>query len=394
MDCRSLDQLRTQHNLEYGDALQAGLLALSDPRPLSLPLDEAVQAHADMLASLSGCGSIAVWTLDTGAPVVAAHAGPLSYEATRSSAIRAYCEGASAEPVVVVRAFGEPCAMIAWTDRVGGEQMTRTLAQRSAELLTLAFERAVLLDGSVAQHAALARSAERRLSRVALDLHDGPLQDIALLRGELAALHGSLSASAGNGSQRDPLATVEDLLAIAEATEADMRELARSMESASLLKRPLDESLRSSARAFALRTGIEPRVQLNGDLAGLTNMERVALLRVVGEALANAREHSGATAVEIAVSVGEAEVVASVSDNGCGFQIETALPEGARRGSLGLLGMMERARLLGGACHVQSRAGAGTAVTVRFDRYFPAQAAGATSRTASYGNTGASLRVA
>ncbi len=367
---------RNAKELMDADAVRIGLLALGDPLPLSAPLDEALRAHVTLLAGLSGSSAVTVWRLVTGElPVPAAHAGSLSEDATRRSVIRVLCGDGNDEPTVLVRAFGEPCAMLAWAPVHGSDEMTRALAERSAELLTLAFERAVLLDGTVAQHAALARSAERRLSRVGFDLHDGPLQDITLLRGELSALHGALAggeASADPG--RDPLARVEDMLAIAEAAEADLRGLARSMESASLLKRPLDESLRGIVRAFALRTGTEPTVQLHGDLAGLTNMERVALLRVTGEALANAREHSGASVVDVSVNVGDTRVVAFVRDDGCGFDVEAALPDGAQRGSLGLLGMMERVRLLGGTCKVQSRPGAGTAVTFSFDRYFPAQA--------------------
>lgn len=364
---------RSAERLTDADAAGIGLLALGDPLLLSAPLDDALRAHTALLAGLSGSGAATVWQLTSGElPTPAAHAGILPESATRRSVTRALCGDGGDPPAVLVRAFGEPRAMLAWAPVEGRDAMMRALAARSAELLTLSFERAVLLDGTVAHQASLARSAERRLSRVGLDLHDGPLQDVALLRGELSALHGALADGAGSG--RDPLATVEDLMAIAEATEADLRELARSMESASLLRRPLDESLRGVVRAFALRTGIEPGVQLHGDLRGLTNMERVALLRMTGEALANAREHSGASAVDVSVTVGETRVVAFVRDDGRGFNVERALPEGARRGSIGLLGMMERARLLGGTCKVQSQPGAGTAVTFSFDRYFPAAA--------------------
>lgn len=366
---------RSAQKLMDADAARIGLLALGDPLPLSAPLDDALRAHVTLLAGLSGSGAVTVWRLTAGElPVPAAHSGILTESATRRSVIRVLCGDGGDEPAVLVCAFGEPCAMLAWAPVEGRREMMRALAERSAELLTLPFERAVLLDGTVAHQVSLARSAERRLSRVGLDLHDGPLQDIALLRGELSALHGVLASGAGAESGRDPLATVEDLMAIAEATEADLRELARSMESASLLKRPLDESMREIVRAFALRTGIEPSVQLHGDLAGLTNMERVALLRMTGEALANAREHSAASVVDVSVNVSATRVVAFVRDDGCGFDVERALPEGAQRGSIGLLGMMERARLLGGACKVQSRPGAGTAVTFSFDRYFPADA--------------------
>lgn len=388
---------RNAGELMDADAMRVGLLALGDPLALSAPLDEALRAHATLIAGLSGCRAVTVWQLAAGElPVPVAHAGSMSEDATRRSVIRVLCGDGNDEPAVTVCAFGEPCAMLAWAPAVEGHEMTRALAERSAELLTLAFERASLLDGTASHHAALARSAERRLSRVSLDLHDGPLQDVALLRGELSALRAALGGgtSAGDGPDRDPLATVEDLIAIAEATEADLRELATSMESASLLKRPLDESLRGTMRAFSLRTGIEPGVQLHGDHAGLTKMERVALLRVIGEALANAREHSGASAVDVSVNVYESRVVAFVRDDGCGFDVDTVLPESAERGSIGLLGMIERVRLLGGTCKVQSRPGTGTAVTLSFDRFFPAAAERTVALRALAGNVVAPPRAA
>ncbi len=220
--------------------------------------------------------------------------------------------------------------------------------------------------------------AERRLSRVGLDLHDGPLQDIALLRGELSALRGCLSGIDPDDSSRTApecaerlLAKVEDLLAIAEATEADLRELARSLESTSLMTRPLDESLRGIVRSLSLRTGIEPDLTLQGDAEGLTRMERGTLVRVIGEALANAREHGAAESIQISVNVGRDSVTALVADDGCGFDLNQKLADSLERGSIGLAGMIERVRLLGGVCRIRSSPGQGTAVTVSFARYFP-----------------------
>ncbi len=224
--------------------------------------------------------------------------------------------------------------------------------------------------------------AERRLSRVGLDLHDGPLQDVALLRGELSALHGCLAATdpadyarVAPASAERLLAKVEDLLAIAEATEADLRELARSLESTSLMTRPLAQSLRGLVRSFSLRTGIEPGLTLQGDAEGLTRMERCTLVRVIGEALANAREHGAAGSIQISVSVGRDRVTALVADDGCGFDLDQKLADSLERGSIGLSGMIERVRLLGGACRIRSRPGQGTAVTVSFARYLASSGA-------------------
>lgn len=233
-------------------------------------------------------------------------------------------------------------------------------------------------------------ATERRMSRIGMDLHDGPLQDMSLLRGELSALHGCLTgidpadfARAAPECAEKLIAKVDGLLAIAEAAETELRELSRSLESTSLMTRPLEESLRGIVRSFALRTGIEPELQLDGDASGLTKMERGTLLRVIGEALANAREHGAPRSIAVSVKVGSDRVMARVVDDGRGFDLERKLPESIERGSLGLVGMIERARLLGGACRINSRPGQGTAVTVSFARYLNGRGADRTPRALS-----------
>ena len=72
------------------------------------------------------------------------------------------------------------------------------------------------------------------------------------------------------------------------------------------------------------------------------------------------------------MAAGEESVQASISDNGCGFDVEkTTLIAGARRGRLGLVGMSERVRLLGGRFDIESEPGASTVVSVTLPRWRP-----------------------
>lgn len=349
-------------------SLTIGLLALSDPLPLGAPLEVAAQAHVTLLTGLAGHIGAAIWRVDRGTePALVASVGSPPPQPTGATMARAACGAASDDPVALVRAFGEPVAVMTWASALHHRSDAGALAARSVAFLGIAFERAALLGASVGQHVVQARSAERRLSRVALDLHDGPLQDVALLRGQLAALRATMAcgANAGPGGH---LARIDDLQAIAEATETDLRELASSMECSSLLRRPFGEAMRGLSRSFALRSGIEPALTIAGPADELSALERGALLRVVGEALANVREHSGACSVEVSIDVGPSEVAATVRDDGRGFDVAAELPAAARRGSLGVLGMIERIRQLGGTCTVDTRPGAGTAVRVSFAR--------------------------
>jgi signal transduction histidine kinase len=360
------------------DRLRIALLALADPKPLSATLDEALAAHSRLLAALGGLCSVSVWHLGPGLrPRVAAASGPVPAAVSSGVIARIAAGGLDREPAVLIRAFDEPCALLTWIDAGVDGLHSQLIAARSALLLGVAFERAQALDRAGLHTRG---SAERRLTRVALDLHDGPLQDIALLRGELSALRRSL-ASTQKRTPADRLAMVDDLQAIAEAAEADLRELAVSLESTRLMRRPLADALRGLARAFALRSGIEPSLIIEGRGEDLTAAERGVLLRVVGEALANTRAHADASEVSIELRIGAHTVEANITDDGRGFDVERRIPESVRDGSLGVIGMVERVRQLGGSCRVASVPGTGTSVILSFARS-EARAAQLTGRAA------------
>ena len=85
----------------------------------------------------------------------------------------------------------------------------------------------------------------------------------------------------------------------------------------------------------------------------------VAVYRIVQEVLTNIARHAGATEVQVDVTGGASGIELRVRDNGRGMQVP------AQPTSFGLLGMFERARVLGAELHIDSAPGAGTAVTLR-----------------------------
>ena len=84
------------------------------------------------------------------------------------------------------------------------------------------------------------------------------------------------------------------------------------------------------------------------------------LYRIVQEALANVRRHARATEVEIVLRTTARELVLAVRDNGVGFE-----PRREGQDRYGIVGMRERAKLLGGRLRVGSRPGNGTTITAR-----------------------------
>ena len=94
-------------------------------------------------------------------------------------------------------------------------------------------------------------------------------------------------------------------------------------------------------------------------------------MRIVQESLSNIREHSQAREVRVVVSGERDRLIAEIVDDGCGFDVAATLLDAGRRGRLGLVGVSERARLLGGTCEIHSEPGGPTRVAVELPRWRP-----------------------
>src|SRR5205823_1211819 len=114
--------------------------------------------------------------------------------------------------------------------------------------------------------------------------------------------------------------------------------------------------------------------RLAGDFSEMSDSQRIALVRIVQESLSNVRDHSGAGEVEISVEGHGTHIEAVIRDDGRGFDVERAMSDAARAGRMGLLGMIERVRMLGGTCEINSRPGAGTTISLTLDRWTPSTA--------------------
>jgi len=194
------------------------------------------------------------------------------------------------------------------------------------------------------------RRAERR--RIARDLHDMALQDLS---GALQSLRLTHLRSRNTGADLD---LKEELEALGRATSGlrgaiyDLRHekerpFVKSVEALVELNRQL-----TPERTTALMVE-------DGFPEELPEEVSVELLRVLQEALTNARRHSGARNVEVRLRAEGEALVAAVIDDGRGFH-----PASARTG-VGLVGMGERIEGLGGKIEVSSRSGEGTKVTVK-----------------------------
>jgi signal transduction histidine kinase len=218
---------------------------------------------------------------------------------------------------------------------------------------------------------ALLEAADRRLTRLGFDLHDGPLQQLLLLGEDMRMFREQVTSVVGERDEARLLrGRLEDLEARSVELERGLRQISSAAGANAQSDRPLADVVRELTDAFTARTGVAPIVRLDGRPDGMSSSQRIALLSVVGEALNNIREHGRTfSEVEVTIRLGADGVGARVRDNGRGFDVEAALLEAARRGRIGLAGIYERVRLLDGECVVESRPGGPTTVSLKLPRW-------------------------
>jgi signal transduction histidine kinase len=268
---------------------------------------------------------------------------------------------------------GRLAAALVGSANPGGRELSRALLGEAAPMLDAILQRGNLLAEHVASQRALVASSERKLSRLGFDLHDGPIQDVAMLAEDLRLFQKQLESVIGPAKQRTLVrGRIEDLDAQLVSLDTALRRLSSEVQAASvLLNKPFSAALRSRVEAFAARTGIKPRLTLSGDMSVLSTSQQIALLNIIQESLSNIREHAEAKRVEITVSAGREGIMAKVTDNGRGFDLEPTLMRAARDGRVGLLAINERVRLLGGRCRIESRRGGPTVIAVWLERWLP-----------------------
>jgi signal transduction histidine kinase len=216
----------------------------------------------------------------------------------------------------------------------------------------------------------VAGAVERRLARVRFDLHDGPQQDVILLAHDVRLFRDQLRPLLeGSTDQGRALGRLDDFEAQLLALDGDLRRLSTSVQSPFLSPGSLLESLQRVVEAFAKRTGILPQTDFSADLSGLSESQEIALLALVQEALSNVRKHGDASTVRISIAPDPEGIRAQVTDDGRGFDPETTVARAARDGRLGLVGMHERMRMLGGQTRIQSRPGGPTVVSAVLPRW-------------------------
>jgi signal transduction histidine kinase len=349
-------------------AVQLLAASLRAPQLLELPPTAAVDVQLSMLRGLAPVAEASLWVrAEDGRPECLVTVGDTATTRRfRAIALRTLDgrDGEGDRGLIIgvpVRRWQAPWgALVA---RVRTREAAEAVLEEAAAAMSPIMERDFLLQRGAEREQTLVKASERRLSRLGFDLHDGALQHIAALGTDLRRLRPRL----GPASSTD-LDAIEGRLG---ELDRVLRELAHSLEPASLLRRPLERVIDAEAKALKERTGIDVQTRVSGDFGAMTQSQKIALIRIVQEAFTNIREHSNATAVELVLTGSRGCVELLVLDDGDGFEVTRTLQRAAQRGRLGLVGSSERIRLLGGTFDIRSKVGGPTTVAVTLPRWQP-----------------------
>jgi signal transduction histidine kinase len=346
------------------ELLRRALQAVEDA---GLPGLQAIRAILSLLKGFTGLHEGSLWTMT---PTTASHClvsvgadepsrrmRAAARETLRSG--RSRLGGRGLVHSLVIARWDRPVGALVFRARAAELERVLSYATELQPALGTALERATVLARNVARERLLQEASEKRSTRLAYDIHDGPLQDLAALSGDVRLLRRQVERGLLDQASPDlVLGRLDDLEARLRALDGDLRAFAVSLDRATMLDVPLGEAVRRQVAALGSRLSASVRLNVRGD--DFTPSQRYALLALVREGLLNAQEHGRASRIRVRISAGPRRTVAIVEDDGRGFDVESTLQRAAQRGRLGLAGLAERIRMLGGTVRIESSPGGPT----------------------------------
>jgi signal transduction histidine kinase len=237
------------------------------------------------------------------------------------------------------------------------------IAKEVAGPLALAIQHARLFEEVRAGRERLRRltdylqaAREEERAHIAREIHDEFGQALTALKMDLAWITRRLPANQATLYQK--AASMSDLI---DTTIQMVRRVATELRPGLLDDLGLIAAIEWQTGEFSERTGIACELEHGDEILGLDTGMTTVVFRIFQETLTNVARHAGASLVRITLEERSEELVLTVSDNGRGITPNQA----SDPGSLGLIGMRERARSWGGDVRFQGIPGEGTTVTLR-----------------------------
>lgn len=198
---------------------------------------------------------------------------------------------------------------------------------------------------------------EEERTCIAREIHDELGQSLTAMKMDLVWMTQRLPAA-----EKSLHLKAQSVLTLIDDTITSVRRIAFSLRPGMLDDLGLSATIEWQSQEFQARTGIECELVLTPEDIDLDEQRSTAVFRIFQETLTNVARHAAATHVVVKLKKVGQELIMMVLDNGKGFEMGVV----TNAKSLGLLGMKERALILGGVFEIYSSPGNGTSVTVRF----------------------------
>ncbi len=228
-----------------------------------------------------------------------------------------------------------------------------------AHFATIAIQNAQLYEDLREERDKILQAEENVRKELSRDLHDGPAQSLAAI-----AMSAEYTKRLLSQDPARALAELDSLEQLARKTSWDIRTMLFELRPIILETQGLVPTLEQYVQRFPASEGIQIHLDAGNFSQRLDPKTEATVFIIMQEAVNNARKHARAKNIWLRLRQEGENLVASVQDDGVGFDLEAVRSSYERRGSFGLLNMRERARLIGGRTEIRSAPGQGTAVIV------------------------------
>jgi signal transduction histidine kinase len=242
----------------------------------------------------------------------------------------------------------------------------KSFSERDIAILTaigrqagIAIENAYLYENMRFYARKITQAQESERKRIARELHDDTIQSLIALSRRIEAL--------GVSAEPLPESTLQHIRALQETTGdviKSVRRFSQALRPSILDDLGLLPTLEELTTELNRHDGLQAEFWVRGEERRLSVEVELMLFRIAQEALNNVRKHAEATKVVTGVEMSDGYIEVTVQDNGKGFKPPSLADHPAGASKLGLIGMHERARLLGGVLIIDSAPSQGTRVTI------------------------------
>jgi len=237
-----------------------------------------------------------------------------------------------------------------------------TMANEAA----IAVENAQMLDSLKVQQkqveqllAQIVQAQEEERNRISNDLHDSVAQWLVAASYRVQSFSHALSGKEED-KFRDELANMENTL---DKSVKELRRVVIGLRPPALEELGLTHALQQSLDELKTN-GTTCKFTIEGTPARLPSSMEIVVYRIVQEAVTNIRKHANASMVTLLLQFQEDRLMVEIHDNGTGFRRSQTMNSDVSVGHIGLMGMRQRAGMLGGDLKIKTREGAGTTITL------------------------------